>query len=91
VISKNLSEKEEAMSGMKVFVRKDHTKLYTSRKLKEPTLLYYVYEYPADDDVVEYWNSLNPEEQQGILCEAQIKKRDLRGLIKEKQRRKPTS
>jgi hypothetical protein len=76
---------------MQVFVRKDHTTLYTSRKLKQPTLLYYVYEYPADEDVVEYWNSLNPEEQQSILREAQKKKRDVRGLIKQKQHHKHPS
>ena len=72
------------MSRMKVFVRKEHPTLYTSRRLKEPTLLYYVYEYTADDEVVKYWNSLNSEDQQGIISKAQIKKKDVRQLIKEK-------
>ena len=74
------------MLKMKVFVRKGHTGLYSSRGLKEPTLISYVYEYEADDEVVEYWNLLKPKDRNVLIAEAQTKKKDLRRLIKEKQR-----
>jgi hypothetical protein len=74
------------MSKMKVFVRKDLTGLYSNRGLKEPILRSYVYEYEAEDEVVTYWNLLNPKAQNMLLDEAQMKKMDLRRLIKEKQR-----
>jgi len=70
---------------IKVFVGNDQKILYTSRSLGNPTLVGYVYEYETEEENMEYWNSLRPEDQKALVDEAQKKKTDLRLLIREKR------
>ena len=72
---------------IKVFVGNDQKILFTSRGLESPTLIGYIYEYEVEEEDVEYWNLLNPDDRETMLGEAQKGKTDLRLLIKEKRRK----
>ena len=72
---------------MKVTVGNDCKILYVSKNLGNPILIGYIYEYDADEKDVEYWNSLNPEDRENLLEEAQKGKTDLRLLIKENSKK----
>ena len=70
---------------MKVFVMNDHKILYASPSFKKPVLIGYIYEYEIDEEDTEYWNSLNTNDQEDLVDEAQKKRTDLRLLIRNKQ------
>ena len=75
------------MAKMRVFVGNDYKILFSGRGLERPTLIGYVYEYEAEEEDVEYWNSLKPEDQAALADEAQKRRTDLRLLIREKRRK----
>lgn len=75
------------MAKMKVFVGNDHTILFSGRGLERPMLIGCIYEYKTDKKDVEYWESLDSEDQEALVDEAEKRKTDLRLLIREKRRR----
>jgi|GEM_PF-4327403 hypothetical protein len=75
------------MVKIKVFVGNDHAILYSNRGLENPTLIGYVYEYEAEEEDAEYWNSLNSEGQEALVDEAEKGKTDLRLLLRKKRQR----
>jgi hypothetical protein len=72
---------------MKVFVGNDHRVLYVGGGFEKPMLIGYVYEYEAEEEDVKYWNSLKPEDKETIFDKAQLRKRDIRLLIREKRQK----
>lgn len=76
------------MVNIKVFVGSYHGMLYSVRGLKKPSLIGYVYEYETNKDNAEYWNSMTRDEQEELVGEAQMNKKDLRSVLRE--RRKPS-
>jgi len=75
------------MVRIKVFVGNDYKILFSGSGLEKPTLIGYVYEYEAEEEDVEYWNSLKPEDQEALVDDAQNGRIDLRLLIREKRRK----
>ena len=73
------------MVKIKVFVGHYHGMLYSIRGLKRPSLIGYVYEYETNKDNAEYWNSMTTDEQEDLIGEAQLSKKDLRSVIRERR------
>lgn len=73
------------VAKMKVFVGNDHTILFSAGRLEKPKLIGFIYEYKTDKENVEYWNSLESEDQEALVDEAEKRKTDIRLLIREKR------
>ncbi len=67
-------------------MKTDYQTLYSGMGLESPKLMGYVYEYETVEENVDYWNSLNPEEQEALVNKSEMGKTDLRSLIREKRR-----
>ena len=72
------------MAKMRVFMREGYAMLYSGRSLERPKLIGHVYEYETEEENMEYWNSLNSENQEALVDEAMRRKTDLRLLIRER-------